>query len=208
MTKNLPFTPYISFGLGILLNFYWIFQRESLSMGIQLWFLALTVFFIILGSVLGALHQSGKKKKLFLQGGQWILFIYYLYILSMLLFFGELFQLNRSYQGELQFIPFHTIGNFLSHYQSTGSSHSLYNLWGNLVIMMPLGYFLPTLFPKMQKIPLFLSLMLLFCISVELIQWLSSTGIADIDDSILNYTGAVLAYFFTRLQQILQKAFQ
>lgn len=208
MVKNLPYSPYIPFGFGILLNFYWIFQRDSLSMGVQLCFLVLTVLLIIAGSILGALQQSGKKKKLFLQGGQWILFIYYLYILSMLLFFGELFQLHRSHQGDFQLVPFRTIGAFYHHYQNTGSIHSLNNLWGNLVILMPLGYFLPTLFPKMQKILLFLPVMLCFCLGVEILQWLSSTGVGDIDDSILNYIGLVLAFFLTKLQLFFKKALQ
>ena len=37
---------------------------------------------------------------------------------------------------------------------------------------------------------------------VEYIQWVTATGAADVDDSILNFIGAALGYLFTRLCQI------
>lgn len=206
MDKTLLISPYISLGIGVFLNFFWIFQREQLSMGVQVVFLALTVFLILLSSILGAMSQKGQKKKLFLQGGQWVLFIYYLYILSMLLFFGGLFQIHRSYHGEFQLIPFQTIDSYIAHYRRTGSFVSFYNLLGNLLIMVPFGYFIPSLFPKMRHFGLFMPFLALCTISVEVVQWLTDSGIGDIDDSILNFMGGMIAYFFTRCHQLLQKA--
>lgn len=206
MAKILPISPYLTFSMGIFLNFFWIFHRETLSMHTQLWFLVVTVGLILLSSLLGAITQTGKRKKLFLQGGQWILFVYYLYILSMLLFFGGLFQIYRTYQGEFQLVPFHTIDSYISFYRSTGSYISLYNLLGNIIIMMPFGYFMPTLFPKMENFALFIPFAALLSLSVEFIQWKTGTGIGDVDDSILNFLGAVIAYFITRCHQMLQNA--
>ncbi len=206
MSKMLPISPYLTFSLGIFLNFFWIFHRETLSMKTQLWFLVVTVCLIFLSSLLGAITQTGKRKKLFLQGGQWVLFVYYLYILSMLLFFGGLFQIYRTYQGEFQLVPFHTIDSYISFYRSTGSYISLYNLLGNVIIMMPLGYFMPTLFSKMENFAFFIPFAGIMALSVEFIQWKTGTGIGDIDDSILNFLGAVIAYFLTRCHQMLQKA--
>ncbi|MFI3252836.1 MAG: VanZ family protein [Eubacteriales bacterium] len=204
MEKQL--TPYLIYGIGIFLNFYWIFQREQLSMNVQVMFLSLTIFLIVLATVLGAISQTGKKKKLFLQGGQWILFVYYLYILTMLLFFGGLFQIDRSYQGEFQMVPFQTIRSYIIHYGNTGNMISFYNLLGNLLVMMPLGYFIPSLLPKFQNIKLFLPFILVICLAVEWIQWKTATGIGDIDDSILNFLGAMFSYAVTRGHQMLQKA--
>lgn len=206
MVKILPISPYLTFSLGIFLNFFWIFHRETLTMSTQLCFLVITVALILISSLLGAITQTGKRKKLFLQGGQWILFVYYLYILSMLLFFGGLFQIYRTYQGEFQLVPFHTIDSYISFYRATGSHISLHNLLGNVIIMMPFGYFMPTLFSKMENFALFIPFAGLLSISVEFIQWKTGTGIGDIDDSILNFLGAVIAFFFTRCHQMLQKA--
>lgn len=204
MSKSnlLPQTPYILFASGIFLNFFWIFFREQLSMGVQVAFLALTIIIIAVSSFLAAIHQKGKKKLLYIHAGQWILFVYYLYILSMLLFFGGLFQIQRTYQGEFQLIPFHTIDNYIDHYQRTGSFISFYNLLGNIIVMMPMGYFLPTLFPTLRRFWIFIPFMAAICMGVEFTQWKTGTGIGDIDDSILNFTGAFLAYAVTRLVQM------
>lgn len=206
MRRCLPIAPYITFSIGIFLNFFWIFQRESLSLSMQLWFLTVTVFLILLSSVLGAVSQKGKNKIRFLHGGQWVLFVYYLYILMMLLFFGGLFQIYRTYQGDFQAIPFHTIDAYLRFYHNTGSVISLKNLLGNFVLMMPLGYFIPTLFPSMRKYWIFIPFIAFLALSVEFIQWKTGSGIGDVDDSILNFSGAVLAYFATRLHQIIKEA--
>lgn len=203
-----PVAPYLVFSSGIFLNFFWLYFREDLSMWFQILCLCLTVFIILLSSFLGAITQKGKKKQLFLHGGRWVLFIYYLYILSMLLFFGGLFQIYRTYNGEFQMIPFHTIDNYIAHYRQTGSIISFYNLLGNLIIMMPFGYFIPTLFPKIRKCYLFIPIAALLALGVEVIQWKTNTGIGDIDDSILNFLGAVSAYALTRTAQIIHSAFQ
>lgn len=199
-------SPYLMFSFGIFLNFFWIFHRHSLSIQIQLVFFTITVVLIILSSVLGAVNQTGKKKQAFLAGGQWVLFVYYLYILLMILFFGGLFQIYRTYQTAFQLIPFHTIDSYILFYKNTGSMVSLSNLLGNIILMMPLGYFIPTLFPKCQKFWIFIPMIAVFAVLVEVIQWQTGSGIADIDDSILNFLGAVLAYIVTRCHQMLQKA--
>lgn len=206
MSKFLPISPYISFAFGIFLNFFWIFYRDSLSMATQVFFLALSIFIIVMSSFLAAINQKGKKKILCIHAGQWILFIYYLYILSMLLFFGGLFQIHRTYQGEFQLIPFHTIDNYINHYQRSGSFVSFYNLLGNIIVMMPMGYFIPTLFQKIRKFWIFVPIMAIICMSVEFIQWKTGTGIGDIDDSILNFLGAFLSYCVTRIVQIIHSA--
>lgn len=206
MSKILPVSPYIVFSLGIFLNFFWIYFRHELSMKSQVFCLFLTICFIVISSFLGAVLEKGKKKKIFIQGGRWILFIYYLYILAMLLFFGGLFQIYRTFQGEFQTIPFHTIDLYIALYKQSGSFVSFYNLLGNIILMMPLGYFLPTLFPKTRNLLIFIPVVAAFAMGVEFIQWKTGTGIGDVDDSILNFLGAVIAYSFTRTSQMLQQA--
>lgn len=206
MANMLPIAPFITFSVGIFLNFFWIYHRETLSTETQVLFLVTTVFLIFLSSLLGAISQTGKRKKLLLLGGQWVLFVYYLYILGMLLFFGGLFHIYRPYHGEFQLVPFYTIDSYIRFYRNTGSYVSLHNLLGNAVIMMPLGYFIPTLFPKMRKFWLFIPMAAAIAMAVEFIQWKTNSGIGDVDDSILNFLGAVFAYFCTRCHQMLQSA--
>ncbi|MFI3250170.1 MAG: VanZ family protein [Eubacteriales bacterium] len=206
MNKQVSITPYICYGAAIFLNFYWIFRRNSLSLSAQLVCLFLTIALITVGSFLGAIAHSGNTKRRYLRGGVWVLFVYYLYILSMLLFFGGLFHVYRNYTGSYNLVPFHTIDNYISFFRNTGAFVSISNLVGNMVILMPFGVFFPVLFPKLRRFWVFIPIMALIAIGVELLQWQTGTGVADIDDSILNFLGGVLAYVFTRCAQMLGTA--
>ena len=76
------------------------------------------------------------------------------------------------------------------------------NLLGNVVILVPLGVLMPVMFRPMRRFWTFLPLAALVSCGVEYIQWVTATGAADVDDSILNFIGAALGYLFTRLCQI------
>ena len=125
-----------------------------------------------------------------------------LLILSVLLFFGGLFHLDRGYGGAVNLEPFHTIRNYIIYYRRTGSFVSVTNLLGNVVILVPLGVLMPVMFRPMRHFWTFLPLAALVSCGVEYIQWVTATGAADVDDSILNFIGAALGYLFTRLCQI------
>lgn len=98
--------------------------------------------------------------------------------------------------------PFHTIRNYIIYYRRTGSFVSVTNLLGNVVILVPLGVLMPVMFRPMRHFWTFLPLAALVSCGVEYIQWVTATGAADVDDSILNFIGAALGYLFTRLCQI------
>ena len=66
----------------------------------------------------------------------------------------------------------------------------LYLLLGNLAAFAPMGVFLPCLFRRQGNLLFFLPTMTLMIASVEVIQVLEACGSGDIDDLILNLTGA------------------
>lgn len=121
---------------------------------------------------------------------------------QVLLFFGGLFQLDRVWGGSVNLEPFHTIRNYVRFYRNTGSPVSIMNLLGNAVIMVPLGVLLPLLFRSMCHFWTCLPLCALTAVGVEWLQWVTATGAADVDDSILNFLGAALGYFLVRLCQL------
>ena len=66
------------------------------------------------------------------------------------------------------------------------------NLVGNVVMFIPLGYLLPSLFPKLRR--LWRSLLVcagIICL-VELCQMVTLLGTCDVDDLILNLLGCAL----------------
>ena len=73
------------------------------------------------------------------------------------------------------------------------------NLGGNVILFIPLGFLLPRAFPRLGKFwKVFLTAALAITL-VELAQLLSLLGICDIDDLILNLTGATLGYGIHKL---------
>lgn len=70
----------------------------------------------------------------------------------------------------------------------------IYNVAGNLLWFVPLGFLLPYLYPHKNA---FLHVLLVsFCLScsIEVMQWLCANGISDINDVILNTLGAAGGY--------------
>ena len=170
-------------------NLFWLILGDRLPLPVQMAIPILTVLLAGTGVLLRLRKLRGEQR-------------YYLCILSVLLFFGGLFHLDRGYGGAVNLEPFHTIRNYIIYYRRTGSFVSVTNLLGNVVILVPLGVLMPVMFRPMRHFWTFLPLAALVSCGVEYIQWVTATGAADVDDSILNFIGAALGYLFTRLCQI------
>jgi len=93
-----------------------------------------------------------------------------------------------------------TINNFME--IDGNEHHELFNYYtnliGNIVLFLPLPFFLACLagiksFKKIFLISFILSL------SVELLQFVFKRGVADIDDILLNLLGATTGFFINRL---------
>ena len=93
-------------------------------------------------------------------------------------------------------IPFKTIGGYIQFFidDSMNKSIIIENLLGNVVLFAPMGMLLPCIFQKQRKFKIFLTTMVVILLSVEIGQLLTSSGICDIDDVILNLIGAISVY--------------
>lgn len=171
-------------------NLFWLILGDRLSLPVQMAIPILTVLLAGTGVLLRLRKLRGEQRRRYRTGAQWVLLLYYLCILSVLLFFGGLFHLDRGYGGAVNLEPFHTIRNYIIYYRRTGSFVSVTNLLGNVVILVPLGVLMPVMFRPMRHFWTFLPLAALVSCGVEYIQWVTATGAADVDDSILNFIGA------------------
>lgn len=183
-------------------SLFWLILGDRLPLPVQMAIPILTVLLAGTGVLLRLRKLRGEQRRRYRTGALWVLLLYYLCILSVLLFFGGLFHLDRGYGGAVNLEPFHTIRNYIIYYRRTGSFVSVTNLLGNVVILVPLGVLMPVMFRPMRHFWTFLPLAALVSCGVEYIQWVTATGAADVDDSILNFIGAALGYLFTRLCQI------
>ena len=119
----------------------------------------------------------------------------YLLILVYLLFFNR--PIGRSFSWwNINLIPFKTIFGYLNLIGSGSMNQDIpiTNLLGNLVMLLPLGIYLPYFFKKARKIGMFLLFAFCMTLAIEIIQLLFSLGSFDIDDMILNLVGALAGY--------------
>ena len=94
--------------------------------------------------------------------------------------------------------PFHTIGLYLRllihPVRPVLTRLAVYNLAGNVLLFLPLGAFLPLVFPRLRHIGLTLLIAALCTTLAEIAQVLFLAGSCDIDDLILNLLGTALGY--------------
>ncbi len=74
--------------------------------------------------------------------------------------------------------------------------HSLfsYEVVGNFIMLLPLGIYLPLLYPRIRNFISVTLVAMMVSVSIELMQLATSTRITDIDDVILNTAGASLGF--------------
>ena len=100
--------------------------------------------------------------------------------------------------------PFATIGKYIGILEKISSEkllrHAVINLAGNVVMFIPLGFFLPRIFPKLRGFFRTFFACLLLILLVELTQYLTMLGTCDIDDLILNMAGVCIGYLFSKIK--------
>ena len=144
-----------------------------------------------------------------------ILFAFYLFSLFYTLVFSRIdfvsyWEDYREYRNNWElmtnFVPFTTILLYLRclKYDFIGTTIPLTNLMGNVLLFMPMAFFLPCLFPSMRKFWRFLVLMVAILAAVEALQLALCCGSCDIDDVILNLIGTLCIYGVTKIPGIHQ----
>lgn len=119
-----------------------------------------------------------------------IVFIYYVILLFNMMVFARYGSVD-SYN----LIPFKSIIDVFKN----GTPYSIIiNIFGNLLIFMPLEYFLIELF-KVKKFSVNFILLLGIIISLELSQYIFKIGVLDIDDLILCIFGTMLFYIVYKI---------
>ncbi len=97
-------------------------------------------------------------------------------------------------------IPFETILEFTQKLGETGKNGAaVINLFGNVIMFIPLGFFLPAVFPKARPFRSCMLMALVILAVIEFTQFVTLLGTLDIDDVILNMAGAAMGYGVWRL---------
>ena len=133
-----------------------------------------------------------------------ICFLLYCALMLWLLFDRSGYEPGIPYAHQLRWnlIPFETVVLFFRLLTSGNPghrTHAIINLGGNILMFIPLGFFLPLLFPRLRKLGKTLLATALIITTVEIIQLLTLVGSCDVDDLILNVLGAALGYALYKL---------
>ena len=110
--------------------------------------------------------------------------------------------LLKSYMSlSFNIIPFKTIKLFTRGYQYGLVSFNAYftNVFGNILVFMPYGFFIPMLLKKINTYIKFLIFIFLIVILIEIMQFFTMSGSFDIDDIMLNLLGASISYGIYRI---------
>ena len=146
-----------------------------------------------------------------------IYFIIYTITIFTLTLFDEIFgrrglvlinwnkeMLNTYMKYSFNIVPFSTIKLFITGYINgyVNFKNFAINIFGNLFILMPYGMFVPLIIKRINKYYKFLTLMIIFVLVIELLQFVTLSGSCDIDDLLLNVVGASIMYFVCKIKLI------
>ena len=93
-------------------------------------------------------------------------------------------------------IPFATVKLFIKGYfhNSLTFWDTVLNLVGNFLVLMPVTFFTAVFFNKTRTFVKMTVVVFITSVTIELLQFLFLTGASDIDDVILNISGAMIFY--------------
>lgn len=149
--------------------------------------------------------RKSDSAKRFISIAVGIIFICYCLLLFFILFYRripteldfERYPYWIRIRDNINLIPFDTISEQLNDIINDSGYFerlAILNLSANILMFVPMGWFLPLLLSKLQRFSSFLTTVFMMIISVELVQLFTLTGSCDIDDLILNLIGCVVGF--------------
>ncbi len=198
----------------IILGIYFIFEISSkiiLSENGRIILLSVSCLFIYFGGRYMSKYRNDNKPMII---NLYIFFALYLLLLLTLTMFDSMWgrsgiNINISnlsnMKQNINLIPFKTISEYIREFNSMYSTRNvLFNLIGNIVAFMPFAFFLPILYKKQNKFKIFLLTMIIIICDVELLQLVTGSGRLDIDDLILNLSGAIIMFLIIKIESIIK----
>lgn len=170
------------------------------------------VFLYFGGLILSKYRKDNKQMKINL----WIFFGLYLLLFITLTLFDQFWgrngltivnwskeMFNVYIRNSLNIIPFKTIIEYIGAFDSLLDTRAvMFNLLGNIVACMPFAFFLPLLFKKQNSFKKFALTMVIIVLVIELLQFITLSGSCDIDDIILNVSGALIMYAIFKIKSV------
>lgn len=197
---NFQFKLTIFFYILSILSFLFYLRFEydpniEVNYFIRLLIIVIASIFVIIGNKIYSNNYVEKleDKKKVLKLSHIIVFIYYVILLFNMVVFARYNSID-SYN----LIPFKSIVDIFKN----GTTYEvIINIFENLLVFMPLEYFLIELF-KVKKFSINFILSFVMILLIELFQYVFKVGVLDIDDLILCTFGMMIFYnIYTRIKK-------
>lgn len=197
---NFQFKLTIFFYILSILSFLFYLRFEydpniEVNYFIRLLIIVIASIFVIIGNKIYSNNYVEKleDKKKVLKLSHIIVFIYYVILLFNMVVFARYNSID-SYN----LIPFKSI---IDIFKNGTTYEVIINVFGNLLVFMPLEYFLIELF-KIKKFSINFILSFVIILLIELFQYVFKVGVLDIDDLILCTFGMMIFYIiYTRIKK-------
>lgn len=122
-----------------------------------------------------------------------LFFIYFLILVNFTLFKYGYLMLDYDLKFYINYIPFiETIKMFTGEFSDI--NHALYNVIGNILLFVPLGFCIPLFFNKKNKLTKVILYGFSSSLTIELLQLFTPNNITDIDDIIFNILGSIIGF--------------
>lgn len=137
-----------------------------------------------------------------------LLLVIYLLFLVSIIFFSNEYRIesyvqifSKEHFNSINIIPLKTMSNYFT--GDIAFRTVSINLLVNSILLSPFAFFVIILYNnKIKNWRTFTILILIVSIIIEILQFLTCTGVADIDDVILNTLGTVIIYLILHLKFI------
>ena len=140
-----------------------------------------------------------------------VFLLYLLFLIRMIVFkypLQQMLQIVDTWQKDVvleglhtaNFIPFKTIKMYIRYYDMPGI-RSFSNLFGNILIFVPVGILLPLVHRASRNVWVMLLNAFLLVVGIEVFQLFSNFGAFDVDDIILNCLGVLIGRFIYQIMK-------
>lgn len=123
-----------------------------------------------------------------------ILFILYLLAVIYFMFLADGFHRGGFGQYRYNLKPFQEIYRYPRMLAAYGTWTAVVNLFGNVLVFMPFGFYVPFYGRTYRKWYFVVGLSFLFSLFIESTQLITQSGVFDVDDLMLNTLGGALGY--------------
>ena len=143
----------------------------------------------------------------------WFIFLLYVFVLSSVLFFCRTsdseMPIKEYFFSYTNLEPLKTLTRYIRYAYVKKNAESfllaLINIGGNLILFLPMGFFLPCLFRNLRSTEHIFCVTAFIIFSSEIFQGIFRIGVPDIDDFLMNLSGAWIGFLIAKLFRFCEK---